>query len=131
MSLLLKDRVWSMEAPTAKRGVYPLHGFKLGLYRLPIKLEDPVELKSVHDGLKKAFENLKQFKHIILFEDIENDLKKFINENNLDIKSIPNIDYNSTKKNYDNYDFKKIAEFYNPYDLILYKRVKEEILKKL
>jgi hypothetical protein len=35
MSLLLKDRVWSMEAPTAKRGVYPLHGFKLGLYRLP------------------------------------------------------------------------------------------------
>ena len=56
MSLLLKDRVWSMEAPTAKRGVYPLHGFKLGLYRLPIKLEDPDELKSVHDGLKKAFE---------------------------------------------------------------------------
>ena len=56
MSLLLKDRVWSMEAPTAKRGVYPLHGFKLGLYRLPIKLEEPVELKSVHDGLKKAFE---------------------------------------------------------------------------
>jgi NAD-dependent dihydropyrimidine dehydrogenase PreA subunit/transcription termination factor NusB len=45
-----------MEAPTAKRGVYPLHGFKLGLYRLPITLEDPVEIKSVHDGLKKAFE---------------------------------------------------------------------------
>jgi NAD-dependent dihydropyrimidine dehydrogenase PreA subunit len=45
-----------MEAPTAKRGVYPLHGFKLGLYRLPIKLEDPLEIKSVHDGLKKAFE---------------------------------------------------------------------------
>ena len=42
-----------MEASTAKRGVYPLHGFKLGLYRLPIKLEDPVELKSIHDGLKK------------------------------------------------------------------------------
>jgi len=45
-----------MEDKTAKRGVYPLHGFKLGLYRLPIKLEDPVELKSVHDGLKKTFE---------------------------------------------------------------------------
>lgn len=45
-----------MEAPTAKRGVYPLHGFKLGLYRLPIKLEEPAEIKSVHDGLKKAFE---------------------------------------------------------------------------
>ena len=45
-----------MEAPTVKRGVYPLHGFKLGLYRLPILLEDPIELQSVHDGLKKAFE---------------------------------------------------------------------------
>ncbi len=56
MSLLLKDRVWSMEAPTAKRGVYPLHGFKLGLYRIPINLEDPDEIKSVHDGMKKAFE---------------------------------------------------------------------------
>lgn len=44
-----------MEAPTAKRGVYPLHGYKLGLYRLPIKLDDPAEIKSVHDGLKKTF----------------------------------------------------------------------------
>ena len=55
MSLLLKDRVYTMEAPTAKRGVYPLHGYKLGLYRLPIKLEEPVEIQSVHDGLKKTF----------------------------------------------------------------------------
>ena len=56
MSLLLKDRVFTMEAPTAKRGVYPLHGYKLGLYRLPIKLEDLDEIQSVHDGLKKTFE---------------------------------------------------------------------------
>ncbi len=56
MSLLLKDRVWSMEAATVKRGVYPLHGYKIGLYRLPIKLEDLAEIKSIHDGLKKAFE---------------------------------------------------------------------------
>lgn len=56
MSLLLKDRVFSMEAPTTKRGVYPLHGYKLGLYRLPITLEDPDEITSVHDGLKKTFE---------------------------------------------------------------------------
>ena len=56
MSQLLKDRIWSMEAPTAKRGVYPLHGYKLGLYRLPITLEDPAEIKSVHDGLKKTFD---------------------------------------------------------------------------
>jgi len=56
MSLLLKDRVWTMEAATAKRGVYPLHGYKIGLYRLPIKLEDLGEIKTIHDGLKKTFE---------------------------------------------------------------------------
>ncbi|MGQ0605533.1 MAG: 4Fe-4S dicluster domain-containing protein, partial [Candidatus Nitrosotenuis sp.] len=50
-----KDRVYTMESPTAKRGVYPLHGYKLGLYRLPIKLEDPLEMKSIFDGLKKTF----------------------------------------------------------------------------
>lgn len=55
MSLLLKDRVYTMESPTAKRGVYPLHGYKLGLYRLPIKLEEPAEMKSIFDGLKKTF----------------------------------------------------------------------------
>ena len=56
MSLLLKDRIYTMESPTAKRGVYPLHGYKLGLYRLPISLDDPDEMKSIHDGLKKTFE---------------------------------------------------------------------------
>lgn len=56
MSLLLKDRVYTMESPTAKRGVYPLHGYKLGLYRLPITLDDPLEIQSIHDGLKHTFE---------------------------------------------------------------------------
>ncbi len=56
MSLLLKDRVYTMESPTAKRGVYPLHGYKIGLYRLPIKLDELDEIKSVHDGMKKTFE---------------------------------------------------------------------------
>ena len=56
MSLLLKDRIYSMESPTAKRGVYPLHGYKLGLYRIPIKLDDPTEMKSIFEGLKKTFE---------------------------------------------------------------------------
>ena len=55
MSLLLKDRVYTMENPTAKRGVYPLHGYKLGLYRLPILLEDPDEIQSIHDGMKSVF----------------------------------------------------------------------------
>ena len=44
-----------MEAPTAKRGVYPLHGYKLGLYRLPFKLEEPDEIQSVVAGLKNTF----------------------------------------------------------------------------
>ena len=56
MSLLLKDRVYTMQSPTAKRGVYPLHGYKLGLYRIPIKLEDPAEIQSIFQGLKNTFE---------------------------------------------------------------------------
>ena len=56
MSLLLKDRVYTMEAATAKRGVYPLHGYKLGLYRLPVKIDEPGEIKSITDGLKKTFD---------------------------------------------------------------------------
>jgi NAD-dependent dihydropyrimidine dehydrogenase PreA subunit len=44
-----------MESTTAKRGVYPLHGYKLGLYRLPIKLDEPLEMKSIVEGLKKTF----------------------------------------------------------------------------
>ena len=53
MSLLLKDRVYTMQASTAKRGVYPMHGYKLGLYRMPIKLDDPAEIKSILEGMKK------------------------------------------------------------------------------
>jgi len=45
-----------MESPTAKRGVYPMHGYKLGLYRIPIKLDDPADIKSIMDGMKKTFE---------------------------------------------------------------------------
>ena len=45
-----------MQAPTAKRGVYPMHGYKLGLYRLPIKLEDPSDIKSIIEGMKKTFD---------------------------------------------------------------------------
>ena len=56
MSLLLKDRIYTMQAPTAKRGVYPMHGYKLGLYRLPIKLEDPSEIKSIIECMKKTFD---------------------------------------------------------------------------
>ncbi|MGI0101494.1 MAG: 4Fe-4S dicluster domain-containing protein [Nitrosotalea sp.] len=55
MSLLLKDRVYSVQSATSKRGIYPLHSYKLGLYRLPIKLEDKYEIDSIVSGFKKVF----------------------------------------------------------------------------
>lgn len=55
MSLLLKDKVYSVQSATPKRGIYPLHSYKLGLYRLPIKLEDKYEIDSIVSGFKKVF----------------------------------------------------------------------------
>jgi NAD-dependent dihydropyrimidine dehydrogenase PreA subunit len=60
MSLLLKDKVYSVQSATTKRGIYPLHSYKLGLYRLPIKLEDKYEIDSIASGFKKVF-NMDQF----------------------------------------------------------------------
>ncbi len=55
MSLLLKDKVYTMQSATSKRGIYPLHSYKLGLYRLPVKLEDQYEIDSIVSGFKKVF----------------------------------------------------------------------------
>ena len=55
MSLLLKDKVYTVQSATSKRGIYPLHSYKLGLYRLPIKLEDQYEIDSIVTGFKKVF----------------------------------------------------------------------------
>src|SRR3989442_133474 len=55
MSLLLKDKVYTVQSTTAKRGIYPLQSYKLGLDRLPIKLEDQYEINSIVNGLKKTF----------------------------------------------------------------------------
>ena len=55
MSLLLKDKVYTMQSATSKRGIYPLHSYKLGLYRLPVKLEDQYEIDSIVNGFKKTF----------------------------------------------------------------------------
>ncbi len=55
MSLLLKDKVYSVQSATSKRGIYPLHSYKLGLYRLPVKLEDKYEIDSIVSGFKKVF----------------------------------------------------------------------------
>jgi NAD-dependent dihydropyrimidine dehydrogenase PreA subunit len=54
MSTLLTDRVWVMLSEVAKRGVYPLHGSRLGLYRIPIDLTNNAEISQVASEIKKS-----------------------------------------------------------------------------
>jgi NAD-dependent dihydropyrimidine dehydrogenase PreA subunit len=53
MSTLLTDRVWVMLSEVAKRGVYPLHASRLGLYRIPIDLTSNAEIAQVANEMKK------------------------------------------------------------------------------
>jgi NAD-dependent dihydropyrimidine dehydrogenase PreA subunit len=54
MSALLKDRVWTMLSEVAKRGVYPLHGNKLGIYRIPVEITEKSEISSIMNDLRSA-----------------------------------------------------------------------------
>jgi NAD-dependent dihydropyrimidine dehydrogenase PreA subunit len=54
MSALLKDRVWTMLSETAKRGVYPLHGNKLGIYRIPIEITDKADVAGIQNDLRSS-----------------------------------------------------------------------------
>jgi NAD-dependent dihydropyrimidine dehydrogenase PreA subunit len=54
MSALLKDRVWVVISEIAKRGVYPLHASRLGLFRLPIELTDWPDISSISNDLKSS-----------------------------------------------------------------------------
>ncbi len=54
MSALLKDRVWVMLSEVAKRGVYPLHGSRLGIFRLPIELTENSEITGIANDLKNS-----------------------------------------------------------------------------
>jgi NAD-dependent dihydropyrimidine dehydrogenase PreA subunit len=54
MSSLLKDRVWAMISEVAKRGIYPLHGSRLGVYRIPIDLNESAEISSIMTDLKNS-----------------------------------------------------------------------------
>lgn len=54
MSALLKDRVWVMLSEVAKRGIYPLHGSRLGIYRIPIELTENAEITSIANDLKNT-----------------------------------------------------------------------------
>ncbi len=55
MSSLLEDKVYVVLSETTKRGVYPLHGYKYGLFRVPAELTDKKEIQSVVAALKQAF----------------------------------------------------------------------------
>src|ERR671938_683278 len=54
MSVLLKDRFWTMLSEVDKRGVYPLHGNKLGLYRIPIEITDKSDISSIMNDLRSS-----------------------------------------------------------------------------
>ncbi len=61
MSLLLKDRVWAVLSEVTKRGVYPLHGYKQGLFRLPVELTDNSQISSISNDLRSSGFKLDRF----------------------------------------------------------------------
>jgi NAD-dependent dihydropyrimidine dehydrogenase PreA subunit len=54
MSVLLKDRVWTMLSEVAKRGVYPLHANKLGIFRIPVEITQRSEIQSILNDLRSS-----------------------------------------------------------------------------
>ena len=54
MSVFLKDRVWIMLSEISKRGVYPLHGYKMGIFRLPVNLTEESTINNIYNELKKT-----------------------------------------------------------------------------
>ena len=54
MSALLKDRVWVMLSEVAKRGVYPLHGSRLGIFRIPVEITSKSDISSIISSLKSS-----------------------------------------------------------------------------
>ena len=55
MSSLLEDKVYVVLSETTKRGVYPLHGYKYGLYRLPVEITSNDEVSSIVNVLSANF----------------------------------------------------------------------------
>src|SRR5206468_8882278 len=54
MSALLKDRVWVMLSEVAKRGVYPLHGSRLGVFRIPVEITEHADIIAIMNSLKSS-----------------------------------------------------------------------------
>ncbi|MDP8888897.1 MAG: hypothetical protein M3M89_04645, partial [Thermoproteota archaeon] len=50
----MRDRVWTMLSEVAKRGVYPLHGYKLGIYRIPLEITQKTEIQSIINDLRSS-----------------------------------------------------------------------------
>ncbi|MFB5601188.1 MAG: ferredoxin family protein, partial [Nitrososphaeraceae archaeon] len=49
----MKDRVWVMLSEITKRGVYPLHSYRLGIFRLPVNLTDESTITNIASEIKK------------------------------------------------------------------------------
>src|ERR671927_963790 len=54
MSLLLKDRVWVMLSGVAKRGIFPLHASKMGVFRIPTEITERSDISSINNDLKNS-----------------------------------------------------------------------------
>ena len=54
MSTLLKDRVWVMLSEVAKRGIYPLHASRLGVYRMPVEITERSAITNILNGFKST-----------------------------------------------------------------------------
>jgi NAD-dependent dihydropyrimidine dehydrogenase PreA subunit len=54
MSAVLKDRVWVMLSEVAKRGVYPLHGSRLGIFRIPVDITEHSDINAIINSLKSS-----------------------------------------------------------------------------
>src|SRR6187200_3315032 len=54
MSLLLKDRVWVMLSGIAKRGIFPLHASKMGVFRIPTEITERSDISSISNDLKNS-----------------------------------------------------------------------------
>jgi NAD-dependent dihydropyrimidine dehydrogenase PreA subunit len=54
MSALLKDRVWVMLSGVAKRGIYPLHASRLGVFRIPVEVTERSDISSITNDLKSS-----------------------------------------------------------------------------
>jgi NAD-dependent dihydropyrimidine dehydrogenase PreA subunit len=54
MSALLKDRVWVMLSEVAKRGVYPLHGSRLGIFRIPVEITGKSDINAIINSVKSS-----------------------------------------------------------------------------